>query len=97
MQERYCCTDAGNCEKLEGAMHALDCSAAGRAVDDEFRQHRVIEHRDNVAGVAMGIQSDVGPGRGNPCLDEPRVRPKVLLGDFSVDAAFDGMATKHDV
>jgi hypothetical protein len=89
MQERDRCAESADREKIERAPHAPGRFGAGRAVNDEFRQHRVIENRDGVARVAMRIEPDIGPNRRRPCLDEPRVRAKAGFRNFSVYAAFD--------
>src|SRR3569833_846044 len=78
-------------------MHSLNGFGAGRAVDNELRQHRVIENRNYIPGIAMGIQPDIGPHWRCPRMDESRVRAKALLGNLGVDAAFVCVVSEYNV
>src|SRR5262245_56345709 len=89
--------DSPNRKQPQRTSHALDCFRTCAAVDDQLCQHRVIENRDRVAWVAMGVEPDVGPNRRRPSLDTPGIRAETVLGKLGIDAAFDRMPAEYDV
>src|SRR4051812_19087412 len=96
-QKRQRCLYAADRETLQRAAHAPDRFGAVRAIDDQFPQQRVIEHRHDIAGMAMAIEPDVWAFRRLPLRDAAGTWAEALQRLLGVEAAFDGMAAEHDI
>src|SRR5262245_35551514 len=61
---------------------------------NQLCQKRIVEGRDEVTGIAMGIQPDAGALWPLPVTDASGAGTKSMMRRLGVDAAFDGMAEK---
>src|SRR5262245_36521291 len=61
---------------------------------NQLCQKRIVEGRDEVTGIAMGIQPDAGALWPLPVTDASGAGTKSMLRRLGVDATFDGMAEK---
>src|SRR5450759_2671052 len=97
MQEWQSCWNSGDHKLLQCASHSFYRFRPIRAVDDELPEHGVIEHRDCVAGVTMGIESDIRSLRREPRGNSTRMRPEAFFRRFRIDTAFDGVTAERHV
>src|SRR5262245_34442544 len=63
-------------------------------MDDQLCQKGIVEGRDEVTGIAMGVQPNTGTLRPLPVTDASGARAKSVLRRLGVDAAFDGVTEK---
>ena len=84
-------------ELLERAEHPQAGAVPVDVVDDELRDHRVVERRDLVAGADPRVDPDSRaaglPIRGDP----PWYRQKPMAYVLGIDPAFDGMPAQNNV
>src|SRR5262245_6817959 len=66
-------------------------------VDDQLCQKGIVERRDEVTGIAMGVQPNTGTLRPLPVTDASGARAKSVLRRLGVDAAFDGVTEKANI
>jgi hypothetical protein len=64
------------------------------AVDDQLRDHRVVQRRDLGAGDHPGVDADAGPGRLAVAGDPARRRQEALRNVLGVDPALDRVAAQ---
>ena len=81
----------------ERAQHAGDRTVAIDVVDDQLRDHRVVEPADLVPRLDPRVDADSRPRRLAICADPPRRGQKPLRDVLGVDPALDRMPAKHDV
>ena len=72
-------------------------SRAGRLVDDQLADHRIVVGRDDVAGVDVRIEAHAEPAGHEQLRDRARAGLEILVRVFGVDAALDRRAALHDV
>src|SRR5665647_2231863 len=84
-------------ELLQGAPHSFHRFRPVRTVDDELPEHGIIEHRNCVAGVTMGIESEVRPLRREPRDNSTWMRPEALFSRFRVNTAFNGVTAERHI
>src|SRR5207253_4024597 len=82
---------------VESDLAALDRRGPVRTPDDELAQERVVERRNLVPGVQVGIHPDAGPAWREVALDRPGRGPELALGVLGVDPELDRVAAGHDV
>src|SRR5262249_62013063 len=70
------------------------CLRETPAMDDQLCQKGVVEGREGVTGIAMGVQPTPGTLRPLPVTDASGARAKSVLRRLGVDAAFDGVTEK---
>ena len=73
-------------------MHTGDGSGTVWTHSDEFSDHRVVERRDGVAAIDVGIHADADAARGVVKVDRAWRGPEIVGGILGVDSEFDGVA-----
>src|ERR1700712_944459 len=84
--------DAVDDEFVEGADHSDDRLLTVLSPADELADHRVVERRNGVTGLDVGVHSDAETARGAEACDCSRTRCEAAVGVFRVDATLDRVA-----
>ena len=71
-------------------LHAGDGFLTGGLVNDQLADHRIVERRNHIAGVDVGIEPNAKSSRRDQSLDLPRAGPESMLRVLGIDAALDG-------
>ena len=82
--------DAGEARRVEARREPLDRLGAGRAVDDELRQQRVVEGRH--LGAALDPRIDAHVGREDDLGERPGAGLELLVRILGVETHLDRMA-----
>ena len=90
-QRDGCFHSADDCF-IEGALHTGDGSGTVWTHSDEFSNHRVVERRDGVTAINVGIHTDANAPGGVVKVDRAWRRPEIVGGILGVDSEFDGVA-----
>ena len=81
----------------EGAQHASDRAVAIDVVDDQLRDHRVVEPAHLVARLDPGVDAHARPGRLAVRGDPARRGQEAARDVLRVDPAFERVPADHDV
>ena len=88
---------AFDAELREGAQHPRDRPVAVDVVDDELRDHRVVQLADLVACLDPRVDADPRPGRLAIARDPPGGRHEAPADVLGVDPALDRVPAQHHV
>ena len=66
------------------------------APDDQFRQHRVVEHRHVETGLDAAVDAHARSRRLAQAENPPGRGEELVVGIFRVDPAFDGVTVRHE-
>ncbi len=98
LEERQVGRHAADAEFAERPLHALDRLLGRRRPGGELFQERVVEARDDRAGVGRAaVEADAEAGGAAIGGDAAVVRDEVLLGVFRRDAALQGVTVEDDL
>ena len=81
----------------EGAVHPVEGLLTGCADRDQFSHHRVIQGRNDVARVAMGVDTDAVTAGRIVKTNRARAGGEIAGRIFRVDTALNGVATDFDI
>ena len=90
-------SDAADLELAERAEHAAARGLAVRVVDDQLRDHRVVQRADLGARSDAGVDANAGAGRLAVDRDPARARQEAVRRILGVDPALDRVAAQDDV
>ena len=97
-EERDVGLHAADAELAQRAVHALAGHREVAAHRGDLHQHRVVERRDDRAGVAHGaVEADAEAGGRAVVEDAAVVRREIVLRVLGGDAALDGEAVARDL
>ena len=89
--------DAFDAQFAQCPLHAGDGLSAGRLVDDQLADHRIVIRRDDVAVVDVRIEPHAESAGRQPARDRARRGPEILVRIFGVDAALDALRLLLDI
>src|SRR5471030_2965239 len=88
--------DAFDDEALERGLHAAKSFRPVATLADDFGNERVVERRNRVARINVGVQTNPWSTGWMEHVDPARRRLKVARGIFRIDAAFDDVPAALD-
>src|SRR5260221_33034 len=89
--------DAFNVEFVQSATHAGDGLVAGRLVDQQFGDERIVIRWDRVTSDRVRVEAAARPAGWLPGREAAWRGTEVGEGVFRVDATLDGAAARTDV
>ena len=89
--------DAFDRELEQRAMHALDGSFSRRRVDDQLREHRIVEQPDLAPDLDAAVPPHARAARQMQIRDAARRRKEAVRRILARDAALDRPSARHDV